>query len=425
MRRLLCFLLCMFLVGCSAAQQPAESSATASKPAITTGMQTTSTEPRATTCTTTAAVTTTTRPVIPEEERILQRMSPEEKVGQLFLLPVSSTVPDDASRALFEVIQPGGFIFFADAIESVEQTRTLVTALCDTVSIPPFLATDQEGGRVQRIKPTDSLTVSRIPAMKKIGANPILARDIGTVIGTELRVFGINMDFAPCADVYSNPQNTVIGDRAFSADPKISAECSVALSDGLSQTGVIPVCKHFPGHGDTRDDTHTGFAASDKTLDALYETELIPFLAQIENDAPAIMAAHISLPHILGDMTPCTMSQEIITGLLRTELGYDGVVITDAMNMGAIANHYTSAEAAVEMIHAGCDILLMPEDPMEAYQAVLDAVTNGTISMERINESVLRILKLKLRYALSDTPVFYGKALLNSPLHQEILAKVN
>jgi len=429
MRRLLCVFLLLLLVGCTSQQsEPIVEGKTSSAKQNTTA-QTTPKTATATSSTTvrTTIVTTTEVQEIPEEEKILKQMTLEEKVGQLLILPVSEPKLSDAQCAFYETIHPGGYIFFPGAIQSTGQIRELNTALYKITSIPPFLSVDQEGGRVQRVKSIDDHTVSIIPSMRKIGkqGDCALAFDVGTVLGSELRVFGFNMDFAPCADVFSNPENKVIGDRAFSSDPKLTAELSTAMADGLIETGVIPVCKHFPGHGDTYADSHDGYAASGKTLDELYATELIPFIAHIENDTPAIMAAHISLPNILDNTAPCTMSNTIITGLLREELGYDGVVITDAMNMGAIANTYSSSEAAVTALLAGCDMILMPEDTQSAYDAIIEAIKNGTISEARIDESILRILRLKLQFEIFAPLTFQDTSVLNCDAHKIILSQFN
>ena len=211
---------------------------------------------------------------------------------------------------------------------------------------------------------------------------------------------GFNLDFAPVADVWSNPENTVVKRRSFGSDAAIVSNLALALSDGLTSQGVCSTFKHFPGHGATAGDTHEGYAYTSKTLEELRACELVPFQAAVDAGADFIMAGHISLPEILGDSTPASLSSEMLTGVLREEMGYDGIIVTDALNMGAVVQHYTSAEAAVKALQAGADLLLMPENFEEAYQGVLAAAEEGRISQERIDASVRKILEVKLRMRL-------------------------
>ena len=334
---------------------------------------------------------------------------------------------DDSAIKQIESIQPGGVVLFGENIDTVEQIRSFIDTVQAESNLSPFISIDQEGGVVQRIKKTSKINATNIPQMFDIGktGDTDLAKQVGNVIGTELSVFGFNMDFAPDCDVFSNPKNTVIGHRSFSDDPNIVADMSIALSEGIKQSGLIPVCKHFPGHGDTISDTHVGFAVSNKTLDELYETELIPFKAQIENGADMIMVAHISLPEINGDKTPATLSSKIVTDLLRDDLGFDGVAITDSMSMGAITENYSTSDATVMAVKAGMDMILMPNDPIKAYNSLIEAVKNNEISEERINESVLRILKLKCKYNLFEKDITADESLLGCDEHKQIINSID
>ena len=222
------------------------------------------------------------------------------------------------------------------------------------------------------------------------------AYEIGSTIGAYLKDLGFNMDAAPDTDVLTNSANEVVKYRSFGSDPKIVTELAAAELKGLNEQGIIGMYKHFPGHGGTTADSHEGYAYVDETLEELKEAALVPFQNGIDSGIRVIMVSHIACPNVTGDNTPATLSKELITDVLRNDMGFDGMVITDALNMGAVTQQYSSAQAAVAALDAGADMLLMPEDFKAAYQGVLDAVNNGTISEERINESVRRILEIKV-----------------------------
>ena len=222
---------------------------------------------------------------------------------------------------------------------------------------------------------------------------------MGQTIGAYLKEYGFTMDFAPDADVNTNPDNPIIGTRAFSSDAGTAAAMAAAMADGLRQNGVLPTLKHFPGHGDTSEDTHVGNVTLNKTLDDLRSCELVPF-AQNVNNAPLIMAAHITVPQVTGDDTPASLSSVMLTDLLRGELGYQGLIVTDSLAMQAITDVYTPGQAAVKALQAGADLLLMPNGLADAYTAVLEAVQDGTIPQQRLDESVQRILQCKYQYGI-------------------------
>jgi beta-N-acetylhexosaminidase len=223
-----------------------------------------------------------------------------------------------------------------------------------------------------------------------------IGKNVGQAIGKYLKEYGFDIDFAPVADVNTNPNNIVIGNRAFGSDPTIAAGAVSGVLAGLAENGIVGCLKHFPGHGDTTGDTHEGYVRTDKTWEQLANCEMIPFRAGVQAGAKMVMTAHIAVPNVTGEeQLPSTLSGTILQDKLRGELGFDGVIVSDAMSMGAIHNEYSSGEAAVKAFLAGCDILLMPFDYIEAYQTVLEAVKNGTISESRLNESVKRIMKLK------------------------------
>ena len=265
-------------------------------------------------------------------------------------------------------------------------------------NLPMFLSVDEEGGTVARISGSGKFDVPKIEDMSVIGARGDAdeAYETGRTIGAYLQNMGFNVDFAPVADVLTNPENEVVKKRAFGSDPALVISMASAVAKGLEEQGVCPVYKHFPGHGGTSADTHEGYAYVDKTIEELEGLDLMPFQEVINNGAKVIMVAHISLPNVTGNDTPASMSPEIITDLLRTRLQYDGLVVTDALNMGAVTSQYSSAEAAVQTILAGSDLILMPDNFEEAYQGVLHAVEDGTITRERLDESLERILKVKV-----------------------------
>lgn len=229
----------------------------------------------------------------------------------------------------------------------------------------------------------------------------------GAALGTECAAFGLNTDFAPSLDIWSNPNNTVIGRRAFGSDAETVTQRGLACLTAMEESGIIPVVKHFPGHGDTDTDSHVGLPVVDKTREELLEMELLPFQAAIDAGAPAVMVGHILMTQIDPDK-PATLSSEVVTGLLREELGFDEVVFTDDLTMGAITQNYGLGEAAVLAVEAGCDVLLVCHEAGsvdQVYTALLDAVDTGRITEDRLDQSVRRILTLKQDYGLTSDPV--------------------
>ena len=351
-----------------------------------------------------------TKPTKNEEvQNIVDSMSLEEKVAQLFLVQPeaivdigTATAAGDATKQAINKTPVGGFVYFSDNLQSEQQVQDMLRNVQkyseDRIGLPAFLSVDEEGGTVARVASTGRFDVTDVGDMAKIGASGDVqqAKQAGETIGSYLSELGFNLDFAPDADVLTNPDNTVVKKRSFGSDPRVVSDMSLAVAQGLAQHQVYSVYKHFPGHGATAGDTHQGYAYTDKTLDELKQSELIPFENAIQNNAAFIMAAHISAPRVTGDDTPASLSKTMITDILRGQMGYDGIVVTDAMNMGAVTEQYTSAQAAVKALQAGADLVLMPEDFQEAYQGVLDAVKDGTLTEQRINESVTRIVTVKV-----------------------------
>lgn len=350
--------------------------------------------------------------VVRTTKDVLGKMSLREKVGQLFIVrpealaensnaetaPATDRV-DDAVISRIEEYPVGGIALFSRNITSTEQLPMFISDLQSSSKYPLFIAVDEEGGRVARIANSDFFNVASYKSMEDIGksGDASKAEEVGRQIGSYLKELGFNLDFAPVADTNTNPQNIVIGDRSYGSDPALVARMVSAQLDGLHKSGIIGTLKHFPGHGDTKDDTHSGYVSVNKSWDELKECELVPFISVLDK-ADTIMVSHITVTSI--DKLPSSLSYEIITRKLRNELGYNGVIITDSMAMGAVADSYTSDIAAVMAVKAGADIILMPESLEKSFNAVLNAVNSGEISMERLDESVLRILKMKAKYKL-------------------------
>ena len=354
----------------------------------------------------------------PEQENAIEaqlsQMSLRQKVGQLFCVRPESLDPvfqesgtgmmayrmqavNEETKAFCEQYPVGGVTLFSHNIDNPEQVKAFTRDL-HALAGAPLLSIDEEGGRVARIGNNENFDVPTFASMAAVGAtgDPSKALEAGVAIGTYLKEYGFDIDFAPVADVNTNPKNIVIGDRAVSNDPKKAAPMVVNFMNGLHKVGVSACIKHFPGHGDTTGDSHKEYVQTDKTWEELLNCEMVTFKAAIKAGAPMIMSAHVALPNVTGDNMPATLSSYILQDKLRKELGYKGLIITDAMGMKAISDRYSSGESAVMTLKAGADIVLMPENLPEAFEAVMAAVEDGTLPEARIDESVRRVLALKL-----------------------------
>lgn len=343
-----------------------------------------------------------------EVEKFIMQLTLEEKVAQMFVVTpdaltgVSGAVQaGNITRNKYEAAPVGGFILMEGNIKDPGQLTALTTGLKEIaeqrINLLPFICVDEEGGRVTRIASNSSFPVQNIDKMSQIGAtgDPQKAYEAGLALGEYLSHYGINVDFAPDADVLLNPENSVIGSRSFGSDPELVSSMVSSEIRGLHEKNVAATVKHFPGHGYTQEDSHDGLAYSNRTLEEISTCELLPFQAGIEGGVEFVMVGHISLPAITESDSPATLSYDIVTSILREQMGYQGIVITDAMNMGAISNLYSSENAAVQCIQAGCDMILMPSNFYSAYKGLLEAVRDGRISEERIDESVKRIITTK------------------------------
>jgi len=346
----------------------------------------------------------------PAEDPIKVRLAGltlDEKIGQMVIVGFTGYEIDDQVREMIEQYRVGGFILFGTNIRDAEQLLELLNSLkaanADS-KLPLFLSVDEEGGRVSRM-PAE---LTKLPTNKVIGNvnNPDFSFAVGSVIATELRAFGFNLDFAPVLDVNSNPRNPVIGDRSFGAEAETVSRLGLRTMQGLQSGGIISVVKHFPGHGDTAVDSHVGLPVVNHDLARLQALELIPFAAAVDNHADAVMVAHILLPQ-LDPVNPASLSPAIITDILREDMKFNGVVVTDDLTMGAITENYSIGEAAVKAVQAGADIVLVCHSYSEeaaAVEALRRAAADGTVPPERIDASVYRILQLKEKYRLNDAP---------------------
>ncbi|HEX2926619.1 MAG TPA: beta-N-acetylhexosaminidase [Ruminiclostridium sp.] len=337
----------------------------------------------------------------------LATMSLDEKLGQMVIVGLDGYKTDSHAVQMIKNRHVGGFILFKNNIQNSNQMLDLLNSLKkenQVNQVPLFLSVDEEGGRISRL-PDEFL---KFPTNQTIGQmnNSSLSYTVGSIIGEELKSFGMNMDFAPVLDINSNPQNPVIGDRSFGSEPVIVTKLGVQTMKGLQSQNIISVIKHFPGHGDTSVDSHVGLPIVNNGLQRLRSFELKPFAAAVENGAEVVMVAHILLPKI-DPKNPASFSKTIISDILRRDMNYDGVVITDDFTMGAIIKNYNIGQAAVKSILAGSDIVLVChgfDKQEEVIAALKNAAQTGKLTMNRIDQSVYRILKLKNKHNITDSP---------------------
>ncbi|WP_372508786.1 glycoside hydrolase family 3 protein [Pseudalkalibacillus decolorationis] len=354
-------------------------------------------------------------------ENAIANMTVKEKIGQMLMPDFRSWNGEDVTEMLPEIEQLvdeyhlGGVILFRENVVTTEQTARFVSQYQEaTEKFGMLMTIDQEGGIVTRLQ-----SGTDMPGNMALGAtrSTELSENVGRVIGEELDALGINMNFAPVLDVNNNPDNPVIGVRSFGEDPQLVADMGVAYTKGLQSTGVAATAKHFPGHGDTAVDSHLGLPEVPHDKERLMEVELYPFQKAMEAGIDAIMTAHVTFPKIddtkvisKKDGTevslPATLSHKVLTGLVREEMGFEGVIITDALNMGAIVDHFGTVDAAIRAVQAGTDIVLMPVGLEEVADGLLNAVETGEISKGRIDSAVERILTLKVKRGIikAETP---------------------
>lgn len=403
MKKQLASLICISLLWVSSCEaSPAEESS------VETVLQTTTEE---TTTNITLSPTPTPIPYIymPYEgseaaRAILSDMTLEEKVYQMLIVNPETltgniydydTVFNDVTSQGIAGHPVGGLIFFGGNILSPEQITEFISSCQNASEVGLFIAIDEEGGDITRIASNNEFDVEVFPPMGQI-QDEEQAYIVGSTIGEYIADYGFNLNFAPVADVNSNPDNPVIGERSFSGDPLVVAQMVRSAVRGFNDSGVFCTLKHFPGHGDTVADTHIEAASISRSYSEMLSLELVPFAAGIEEGADFIMAAHITTPNADPSGLPASLSYFWLTEVLRYEMGFEGIIVTDSMSMAAITDNFSPEEAAVMAVYAGCDILLMPEDPEAYVRGIIAAVEDGILPEDRIDASVLRIIDTKI-----------------------------
>lgn len=340
----------------------------------------------------------------------VSHMTLEEKVGQMFLVNIEQLESaagktyqyknmTDTMKKNMQRYPVGGVILFARNIKTRSQAIEFIKNMQGLSATPMYIGVDEEGGTISRIASNPKMKTTQFPNMSVIGVENDEERafEVGDTIGKEIKALGFNLDFAPVADINTNPNSHEIGDRSFGSDKDLVAKMVTQVVKGLQGQNVSATLKHFPGHGDAATDTHKGYASITHNIKRLRKVEFVPFQAGIEAGADFVMVSHVVLTELVTDETPSSLSKLIVTDILRNELGYENIIITDAMNMKAITNFYKPEEAAKKAVLAGVDMILMPEDLPQAYYAVLEAVEKDEISEKRIDKSVVRIIKLKMK----------------------------
>lgn len=338
----------------------------------------------------------------------ISEMTLEEKIGQMLLVGIDGTILDDNAKKMIAEDKVGGIILYKNNIKDLKGLISLINAMKKSNSgnpAPLFMSVDQEGGKVNRM-PAE---FTSIPSNGSVGAksNAAAAEMMGKLLAREVQMSGFNMNFAPVLDINSNPDNPVIGDRSFGNTASKVIDLGIAEMKGIASEGIVPVVKHFPGHGDTSVDSHLELPVVNKSAEQLAGLEWLPFEAAIKEGTDAVMVAHILYPKIDPDK-PASLSSTIIGKQLRGDMGYQGLVITDDLTMGAITKNYDLATAAIDTINAGSDILLIAheyDNEKLVLHSLINNVKSGKLQEARIDESVYRILALKAKYQLSDEKI--------------------
>ncbi len=346
---------------------------------------------------------------------LMRQMTLEEKIGQLFIVNTDS-LDFNAERKMTETMkenlkkyQPGGVIFFSFNLKNQKQTTKFITAMQACTKIPMFMSVDEEGGVVARIANTSGMTTTKFPSMAAIGktGDPQKAYQVGSTIGQEIGEMGFNLDFAPVADLSTNADNTEIGERSFGSDTALVSEMVAQEVKGLQENGVSATLKHFPGQGNCEEDTHRGYAELGVAIDQLRDREFKPFSAGIAAGADFVMMSHVSVRSITQNEVPASLSSLMVKDILREELKYKNIIITDAMNMKIITKFYDPGQAALMAVKAGNDMILMPDDFVQSCKALKKAVRAGELSEKNIDQAVARILSVKIRRGIIplDSPM--------------------
>lgn len=349
-------------------------------------------------------------PTVPAAElaqAYLETMSQEEKIWQLmFTTPddltgvAGATQAGEMTQKALEKMPVGGLCYFSANLEDAEQVTALLQGTQQMVKTPVFLAVDEEGGMVSRLGSNEALGVTKLGYANDFGTagNDANVYAAGNMLAQQMKQLGFNMDFAPVADLWVDG-NTEIGSRAYSADPQVVAEMAAAMVTGLQDQGVAACLKHFPGHGHAMTDSHEGKSIANRTMEQLKAEELPCFRMGIDADVCFVMMSHLTNENLSA--LPSSLSPETVS-LLRNDLGFDGVIITDSLKMGAIVNEFAADDAAVKALVAGCDMLLMPNSLEKAFDGIMQALEDGTLTWERIDQSVLRILRAKYEMGIME-----------------------
>lgn len=359
------------------------------------------------------------------EEKVnykMDNLSIDEKIAQMLIVYYIGDEYDENLSNIIKEVKPGGFILMSDNITTYDRTLNFVKGMQNDSDIPMIISTDEEGGSVQRIKGIRDISVTDIPYMYYLGQtkDKNLAYKVGEIIANELRTIGVNLTYAPVMDIYSNPNNTVIGKRSFGSDPNTVYDMATSLKNGIEDNLVNTCIKHFPGHGDTETDSHFEIPIINKTLDELENSDLLPFIKSI-NDINMIMVGHIALPKITNSSIPASLSKEIVTDLLKNKYNYKGLVITDALNMGSLTNNYSDKEIYTMAINAGVDLLLMPNGSKNAIKYIKEAIDDEEMDINTINESVRKILTYKYSNIKEN---YLDKSYLNKSEYSNVLNQI-
>lgn len=341
---------------------------------------------------------------LPLRQLRVDDLSLEEKVGQMLCFAFHGTEYNEQLETQIKELKLGGVIHFARNIINNEQVKKLNADIQKNADIPMFIGIDQEGGMVLRV--TDGITP--FPGAMAFSASGESNYSVCKYVGNDLKYLGFNMDYAPVGDVNNNPMNPVINSRSYSDDPYLVSKYVIDGFKGFQDSLVIPTVKHFPGHGDTSVDSHLSMPTVNKDLEELEKVEFVPFYEAIKNGVDGIMAAHIVYSKI-DDIYPATLSKKIITGILKEKMGFKGLIVTDSLTMGAINNNYTKGEIVELACNAGIDMLIFCgkadiNDQREIYNEFLERAKDGRISIDRVNESVQKILEYKNKYQITNLP---------------------
>lgn len=384
------------------------SSDNASSPAPASSSTSSSASSSSSTSDASGGTTDATDPLTTRAQQIVSAMTIEQKVAQLFVVQPEAvtqvstqTKAGDYTRECLKKYPVGGIVYFAKNLTSNSQTTAMLT---DTqayyeqiMGFPILLGVDEEGGTVARIASDSDFGIENVGDMAAIGAtgDTSKATAAAVTVGTYLKKLGFNLDFAPVADIATTTSSALVR-RSFGADAATVAPMVRAQVGGYLSTGILCCAKHFPGIGGAEGDSEDELIYTRSTLDEMKASELLPFESAIDAGVPMIMVGHLACTEVTGDDVPASLNPKIVTDVLRNQLGYDGVVITDSLQMGAVAGLYDSSDIGVRALLAGDDMILMPTDFQACYQGILDAVSDGTLSEERIDESVVRIVRAKL-----------------------------